>query len=101
MIITIIVAIFASTGFWAFITRVMQRKDEKSPDRQMLLGLAHDRICYLAEKYIQRHGVTRDEYENLNDYLVKPYKALGGNGTVDRLMEEVDNLPIIQGTVSR
>ena len=101
MIVTIIVAVFASTGFWAFINRVMQRKDEKSPDRQMLLGLAHDRICYLAEKYIERDGVTRDEYENLHDYLYKPYKALGGNGTVDRLMEEVDNLPIIQGTVSR
>lgn len=101
MIVTIIVAVFASTGFWAFINRVMQRKDEKSPDRQMLLGLAHDRICYLAEKYIERDGVTRDEYENLHDYLYKPYKALGGNGTVDRLMEEVDNLPIIQGTVSK
>ena len=97
MIVTIIVAVFASTGFWAFINRVMQRKDEKSPDRQMLLGLAHDRICYLAEKYIEIDGITRDEYENLHDYLYKPYKALGGNGTVDRLMEEVDNLPIIQG----
>lgn len=96
MIVTIIVAVFASTGFWAFVTRVIQRKDEKSPDRQMLLGLAHDRICYLAEKYIERGWVTRDEYENLHDYLYKPYKALGGNGTVDRLMEEVDRLPIKQ-----
>lgn len=96
MILTIIVAVFASAGFWAFINRLVEKRDVNAPDRQMLLGLAHDRICYLAEKYIERGYITRDEYENLHDYLYKPYKALGGNGTVDRLMEEVDNLPIRQ-----
>jgi len=96
MLITIVVAVFASAGFWSFINRLMQNKGEKSPERQMLLGLAHDRICYLAEKYIERGWITRDEYENLHDYLYLPYKRLGGNGTADRLMEEVDRLPIRQ-----
>ena len=94
MILSIIVAVFASAGFWAFVDRQVQKKDAKSPEKQMLLGLAHDRICYLAEKYIERGWITRDEYENLHDYLYKPYKTLGGNGTVDRLMSEVDQLPI-------
>ena len=96
MLISIIVAVFASAGFWAFVNRIVEKRDISSPNRQMLLGLAHDRICYLAEKYIERGYITRDEYENLHDYLYKPYKALGGNGTVVRLMEEVDNLPIRQ-----
>ena len=96
MLVQIIIAVFASAGFWAFVDRQVQKRDAKSPERQMLLGLAHDRICYLAEKYIERGWITRDEYENLHDYLYKPYKTLGGNGTVDRLMEEVDRLPIRQ-----
>ena len=94
MLITIIAAVFASTGFWAFITRVMQKRDENAPENQMLRGLAHDRICYLAEKYIERGYITRDEYENLHDFLYLPYKALGGNGTAERLIEEVDQLPV-------
>ena len=94
MLVSIIIAVFASAGFWAFIDRQVQKRDAKSPEKQMLLGLAHDRICSLAEKYIKRGWITRDEYENLHDYLYLPYKALGGNGTADRLMEEVDKLPI-------
>ena len=96
MLVQIIIAVFASAGFWKLIDTQIQKKDAKSPERQMLLGLAHDKICYLAEKYIERGWITRDEYENLHDYLYLPYKALGGNGTADRLMEEVDKLPIRQ-----
>lgn len=41
----------------------------------MLKGLGHDRICYLGECYIQRGYITKDEYENLHDYLYLPYKS--------------------------
>lgn len=34
-------------------------------------------------------------YENLYDYIYLPYKALGGNGTAEKVMKDVDNLPII------
>lgn len=37
---------------------------------------------------------TRDEYENLNDYLYEPYAAAGGNGSAKRVMEEVKKLPL-------
>lgn len=50
---------------------------------QLLVGLAHDRIVYLGMKYIERGYITRDEYENLNDYLYVPYAAAGGNGSAD------------------
>lgn len=43
----------------------------------MLKGLGHDRICYLGECYIQRGYITKDEYENLRDYLYLPYKKIG------------------------
>ena len=35
-----------------------------------------------------------DEYDNLKNYLYEPYKKLGGNGTAERVMDEIDKLPI-------
>ena len=52
-------------------------------------------MVYLGGRYIQRGGITKDEYENLYDYIYLPYKALGGNGTAEKVMEDVKNLPII------
>ena len=60
----------------------------------MLKGLGHDRICYLGGKYIQQGFITKDDYENLNDYLYLPYKKLGGNGTAEKIIKEVNHLPL-------
>lgn len=60
----------------------------------MLVGLAHDRIIELGLIYIERGYVTKDEYENLHDYLFVPYEKLGGNGSAKKVMVEVDKLPI-------
>ena len=60
----------------------------------MILGLVHDRIIYLCQKYISRGWITKDEYEDLHDYLYVPYKDMGGNGTAEKLMKEVDRLPV-------
>lgn len=66
--------------------------------RLMLIGLAHDRIIYLGMVYIERGYITQDEYENLYEYLYKPYKKLGGNGSAKRIMTEVDQLAIHKST---
>ena len=93
LIITIVSVIFASTGFWAFLTYFIQRKENKdSAEVQMLKGLGHDRICHLGESYVNRGYITKDEYENLHDYLFLPYKKLGGNGTAEKVMREVEKL---------
>lgn len=93
--ISIVGAVFASGGFWAFLTYIFQRKDSKdTAEAEMLKGLAHDKICHLGESYIRRGHITKDEYENLNDYLFTPYKKLGGNGTADKVMREVEKLPL-------
>ena len=92
---TVVAAIFASTGFWAFITYLVQRKDTKDcAESQMLKGLGHDRICYLGESYINRGYITKEEYENFHDYLYLPYKKLGGNGTAEKIVKDVNNLPL-------
>ena len=95
IILTIVGSIFASTGFWAFVTYLMQRRDKKvSTEGKMLRGLAHDRICYLGEVYIKQGHISKDDYENLHDYLYLPYEELGGNGTAKRIMDEVKKLPL-------
>lgn len=92
-IITAIASILASSGFWAF----MQKRTEKnSASNKMLLGLGHDRIMELGMKYIQRKSITADELENLVDYLYKPYKDMSGNGTAERIIKEVQSLPITE-----
>jgi hypothetical protein len=60
----------------------------------MIRGLAHDRICYLGEQYVKRGSITKEEYENLHDYLFVPYEKLGGNGTAAKVMKEVEKLPM-------
>lgn len=91
MMITVLCAVIASSGFWAYLTKRGEKKDIKT---RMLVGLAHDRIMFLGMQYINRGYITRDEYENLYEYLYKPYEEMGGNGSAKRVMQEVDKLPI-------
>lgn len=87
----IVLAVFASSGLWAFLQSLTNRRSAKT---KMLLGLGHDRIIYLSMRYIDRGYVTADEYEDLIKYLYGPYTKMGGNGTAQRLVEEVGRLPI-------
>lgn len=73
------------------VQRYMERKSDYA---MMMRGLGHDRICCLGECYIKRGCITRDEYENLVDYLYIPYKRLGGNGTAEKVINEVKQLPL-------
>lgn len=92
---TIILAIFASSGFWAFLLAIVNKVvDKKSAKNRMLLGLGHDRIIALSEKYIAQGWISSDDFENLHDYLYIPYQKMGGNGTAEKLMRDVEKLPI-------
>ena len=94
IIITIFTSVLASSGLWAFLG---SRLDRHTAEREMLIGLGHDRIMLLGMKYIERGWITQDEYENLHTYLYSPYKKLGGNGSAHRIMQEVEKLPIKGG----
>ncbi len=91
MALTIVASVLASSGFWAYLQHKSESKDVRS---QMLVGLAHDRITQLGLNYIERGWITKDEYENLHDYLYVPYHKMGGNGSAERIMKEVANLPL-------
>lgn len=89
--VTVFCSIAASSGFWAF---VQSRRDKNSAETKMLLGLAHDRILALGMVYLERGSISKEEYENLHDYLYKPYKDLGGNGVAKKIMDDVSKLPV-------
>lgn len=93
-VLTVVGAVFASTGFWQFIQHRGEKKDAKT---KMILGLAHDRLLSLCTEYLKRGNITRSEYENLKKYLYEPYIKLGGNGVVKHMVEQVDRLPVTEG----
>lgn len=95
MAITVVCAVVASSGFWAYITRRMDRKDVRT---KMLIGMGHDRIVYLGMSYIERGYITQDEYENLFE-MFEPYEKMGGNGSAKRVMTEIHKLPIRKSKV--
>lgn len=90
--LTSIVAVSASSGFWAY---VMHRSSTRSAETRLMMGLAYDKLMDKGSSYIDRGWVTRDEYEDLRKYFYEPYKALGGNGVAERIMNGVSELQIV------
>lgn len=90
IIIALIAAVFGSTGFWSWLNT---RSRKKSNEARLIMGLAYSEIIRRSETYIQRGFIATDEYNELSHYLYDPYKAMGGNGTAEKLIEEVKKLP--------
>lgn len=83
----------ASSGFWLYLkNRAEQRDRAQDSTTRLLMGLAQTKIVHLGLQYIDRGYVTKDEYRDLRHYLYEPYIALGGNGTVERIMHGVERL---------
>ena len=60
--------------------------------RNGIKALLHDRIIQKCEYHIKNNHINADDLEEL-EYLNKPYKALGGNGTVEVMLKTVHKLP--------
>lgn len=92
LLITVMLAVLGSNGLWAYI---QSRNTRRTAKDRMILGLGHAEIFRTAEKYIERDGVTTDELEDLEKYLYKPYKEMGGNGTAETIVHKCHSLQII------
>jgi hypothetical protein len=84
-------SVLAGSGFWAYL---QHKSSNNRGTAALLMGLAYDRITTLGIHYIERGWVTRDELEELDKYFFRPYKALGGNGVAERIMMQVNTLPL-------
>ncbi len=99
---SIVLAILGSNALFTFITFLITRHDNKRASKDtemrrqsdMLMGLGHDRIMTLGMNYIDRGYVTKEEYDDFVKYLYTPYIALGGNGTAEKLMREIERLEL-------
>jgi len=103
-ITTIIVAVIGGlcgSGATGLIQFLIERNDKKKSNKdekldaicEAVCGLDHDRLYFLCSKYIEQGHISQAEYDNLKKYLYEPYKKLGGNGTGERLMQEINKLP--------
>ena len=93
IIITIVTALLASSGLWAFLGKKLERNNS---ERELLVGIGHVELVFFGMQYIERGWITRDEYETLQE-LYKPYVKLGGNGSGKKIMNEVEQLPMKEG----
>lgn len=91
IVVPLVVAVFASGGFWGYIQR---QSDKNSSVTQLTLGLAHNEIVKQGLIYIERGWISKDEYEDFTKYLYKPYATFGGNGLAEKIFKEVTDLPL-------
>lgn len=96
-VVTLLVAVFASTGFWSLVQYVIgiirDRKSGSSSEKKLLVALSHDRILWLCRQNLERGYITHEDYVNLSQ-MVEPYFEAGGNHLAEKYWEEVKELPI-------
>jgi len=61
---------------------------------EALKFILYDRIRYLGQAYIAEKEIDFDDRRILNDMHRSYHSGLGGNGDLDVLMREVNNLPL-------
>ncbi len=89
----IVLAIFASTGFWACVQAViLKHMDRRSAERAALLGLLHEKLVAQCEVYLDKGYISEGQYRDLDEYIYQPYRNLGGNGTGAEYMKRVQSL---------
>ena len=78
--------------------RLKQEKEEKEATRSS--AIEEGIVCLLRVKLIELHTmhmregtISAQEYQNWM-LMYKAYKALGGNGMIDHMKAEVEELPI-------
>lgn len=90
-ILNLFTIVFACSGFWACVQAFFSNRGKL---RQLILGLAFTQIIDSCKFYISRGYITTEEFSELNHYLFEPYLKLGGDGTAQRMIKEVEKLPI-------
>lgn len=90
------------SGIMAILLAWFQRKwkkEDASSDQLVALVTAQkvlmvDRVRHLGRTYIDAGHITLEDKENLQD-MYKAYKALGGNGHLETVYNEVCHLPVV------
>lgn len=107
-VITLLVGVFGSTGFWTYYSKKQEKNSEtyKKIDeiesyvndyiekmKSTMLGVTYINIVKTCEYWIERGWVEQDDLRDVERYLFDPYREWGGNGTAERLFNQVCQLP--------
>ena len=96
-LVTLLVAVFASTGFWSLVQYIIgiikEKKGGNSAEKNLLIALSHDRILTLSKEAIAKGYISQDDYDNLAQ-MTEPYFQAGGNHLAKKYWTEVQTLPI-------
>lgn len=74
---------------------VSKNKQETCTVQEGIKCMLRDRIIQNHERYICLGNCPLSVRENMED-MHAAYKALGGNGAIDHIVEELNNLPTIK-----
>lgn len=102
IILTAVISALTSSGFMSLIIYLLQRRDKKkdledansSAQTRMLIGLGHDRVISLTDRYVRRGSITLKEKRNL-EFLYAPYRDMGGNGDCKIGYDACQELPVV------
>lgn len=83
----------AISGAVAWLGRKVHRwKQEQDLVKQGVLAILHDRLYQACQYYLRKGYCSIDDRDNL-EYMFRPYRALGGNGTGEELYNRCLALP--------
>lgn len=91
ILLTSLVTIIGSSGIWGYIT--VKYTKSRSSDK-LLRGISQHLIIQEGRRLIGKGYVTTSEYTNMYRGLYRPYKNAGGNGLAEKVISEVEKLPI-------
>lgn len=108
LIVSLVVAVFASTGLWTFISKLIDRHDKKRIDVEGTLSSVSKKLEIIGEnvkatnratmsniyyKSIARGYIRQYEYETFIE-LYTGQKLLNGNHFADRMKQEIEDLEV-------
>lgn len=93
----LLISTVTSSGVTAIILAILQRKwvkdDKQDAVRDALKVMMIDRVQFLGQKYIAAGSISLGDKETIQE-MHRAYKALGGNGHLNTIMDEIDHLQL-------
>lgn len=93
----IVISAVTGSGVTAIVLALLQRKWARDDKSDAIVGalkvLMVDRVRHLGQSYIAAGSISLSDKEALEE-MHRAYKALGGNGHLNTIMAEVDDLPL-------
>lgn len=85
---------FITTGFLGYlVARLKDYKKRDTSQEEALKCLLRSNITSKYYVYNEMGSIPVYEKENI-DYMYEQYKAMGGNSYVERIVKEINDLPI-------